>query len=246
MIRETGALVLFGFKTFKLFLLGRWQGRQFIEQMFHIGVKSLPITMVAGLFVGAIMAIQINVQLRDFGAQAFLGGLATSTTLRNVGPVLIAFMLAGKVGAYTSAELGSMRVSDQIDAMACLGLDPMEYLIVPRCLAVVATSTLLLVVGLVMTVLGGAFVANTLLDVNFLQYTQNIPKFVTVSSMVMGVVKSFVFGVLMGVLCCYRGYTTTGGAEGVGNTVRKTSVLSLLFILIADFLLSGLASGIGG
>src|SRR4051812_1422395 len=126
-----------------------------VEQIYLIGVRSFFITVVAGLFVGAIMAIQINLQLRDFGAQAFLGGLSASTTIRDVGPTLIAFLLSGKVGAFTSAELGTMKVTDQVDAIRCLGMDPIRYLILPRMVAVVISSFLLLVVGLVVTVVGG-------------------------------------------------------------------------------------------
>lgn len=246
MIRELGAIALFASGAARILFRRGVKGRDFVMQIYDVGVRSLPVTIVTGLFVGAIMVIQINLQLRDFGAQGFLGGLTTSVTLRNVGPVLIAFILSGKVGAYTSAELGTMRVTDQIDAIRCLGMDPIEYLILPRLVAVVISSTLLLLVGLVMTVAGGLVFSELGLGVNHLNYLANIPRFVTGHSLLLGAMKSVVFGTLIGVFACYRGYTAKGGARGVGETVRDTSVQILVAIIVMDYLVSEVASFILG
>ncbi len=209
-----------------------------LEQMYTVGVRSLSTTVATGLFVGAIMAIQINLQLKDFGAQSFLGGLTTSVTLRNVGPVLIAFILSGKVGAYASAELGTMQVTDQINAIRCLGADPIRYLIVPRLLAVVFSSFLLLVVGLMVSLGGALALSHFLLGVNYLNFLANVPQIVSWSSVAMGVVKSFIYGGLIGLIACYRGYTATGGAAGVGEAVKKTAVATLISIIIMDYSIS--------
>lgn len=246
MIRELGSVVLFAAGAGKIFVRRGVKWHDLLAQIYDVGVRSLPVTIVTGLFVGAIMVIQINLQLRDFGAQGFLGGLTTSVTLRNVGPVLIAFILSGKVGAYTSAELGTMRVTDQIDAIRCLGMDPVEFLILPRLVAVVISSTLLLLVGLVMTVLGGLLFSDYGLDVNRLNYLGNIPRFVTMSSLLLGAVKSVVFGIIIGVFACYKGYTTSGGARGVGETVRDTSVQILVAIIVMDYVVSEVASFVTG
>jgi phospholipid/cholesterol/gamma-HCH transport system permease protein len=216
----------------------------FIEQMYMVGVRSVSTTVIAGGFVGAIMAIQIHLQLKDFGATGVLGGLSTSTTIRDIGPVLIAFILSGKVGAFTSAELGTMRVTEQVDAIRCLGTDPLRYLILHRFVAVVASSFLLLIVGLMLTVLGGIFIAQLQLGVNYKEYINNIPRVVGWWSVGMGIFKSFVFGFVIAVISCYRGYHTTGGAEGVGASVRRTSVETLLWIITINFLISSLASAI--
>jgi len=213
-----------------------------VNQMYEVGVRSASTTMVAGGFVGAIMAIQINIQLRDFGAQAFLGGLATSVTIRNVGPVLIAFILSGKVGAYTSAELGTMVVTDQISAIRCLGADPMRYLILPRMCAVVLSSFFLLIVGLMMSIGGGVLVSSLHLGINVLNYTGDIPRFVQWWSVATGVVKSFVFGLIIAVIACYRGYHTKGGAVGVGKTVKSCAVQTLVCIIIADVTISSISA----
>jgi phospholipid/cholesterol/gamma-HCH transport system permease protein len=209
-----------------------------LDQMYTVGVRSLSTTISTGLFVGAIMAIQINLQLRDFGAQSFLGGLTTSVTLRNVGPVLIAFILSGKVGAYTSAELGTMQVTDQINAIRCLGADPIRYLIVPRLIAVVLSSFLLLVVGLMVSLGGGLVLSHLQLGVNYLGFLSNVPQIVSWSSVAMSVVKSFLFGSLIGLIACYRGYTASGGAAGVGEAVKNTAVTTLIAIIITDYFVS--------
>jgi phospholipid/cholesterol/gamma-HCH transport system permease protein len=235
------SLSVFSAQTFKAFRRGVQLPRVF-DQMYAVGVRSLIITLTTGLFVGAIMAMQINTELRDFGAQGFLGGLATSVTIRDVGPVLIAFILSGKVGAYTSAELGTMRVTEQIDAIRCLGASPIETIIVPRLIAVVFSSFLLLNVGLMMSIAGGVLISALDLGINASQYIHHIPRLVTWWSVGTGIFKSFVFGMIIGLISCYRGYTASGGAQGVGRTVRRTTVESLVCIVLADFTLSTLSS----
>lgn len=212
--------------------------QQVLYQVYVVGVRSFGTTVITAMFVGAIMALQINQQLQDFDAQNFLGGLATSVTLRNVGPVLIAFILSGKVGAYTSAELASMKVSEQIDAIRCLGTDPIQYLVVPRLLAVVISSFLLLVVGIMLTIAGGVLISSLQLGMNTLYYLQNIPGLVTWWSVGMGVFKSLVFGGLIAWIACYQGYFSERGSAGVGKAVRSTAVVSLVSIIIADYYVS--------
>src|SRR6185312_2700643 len=125
------------------------------EQIWKVTLQSLPTTAVAGFFVGAIMTVQFTMQIAAFGALGYLGGLASSATVREVGPLLIAFLLSGKVGAFTSAELGTMQVTEQIDAIRCLGADPMQEIILPRYLGIVVSSFVLLAAGLVMSIFGG-------------------------------------------------------------------------------------------
>lgn len=237
-IFEIGSILLFFAETVGALFrrgLSRELVEQILDQMYAVGVRSLSTTVVTGLFVGAIMAVQINLQLRDFGAQGYLGGLATSVTIRNVGPVLIAFILSGKVGAYTSAELGTMRVTEQMDAIRCLGTDPIAYLILPRLISVVISSFLLLVVGLLMTIGGGALISALQLGINPVNYTNNIPRFVSWWSVGIGGLKAFLFGLIIAVICCYRGYHATGGAKGVGDTVKRTAVETLVCIIVADY-----------
>ncbi|MFM8269482.1 MAG: MlaE family ABC transporter permease [Pseudomonadota bacterium] len=218
--------------------------KQLIDQMYLVGVRSIPMTCLAGLFVGAILAIQINLQLKDFGAQGFLGGLSTSTTIRNLGPVLIAFLLAGRVGAFSSAELGTMAISDQISAIRCLGLNPLSIIVVPRLLALTLSSFLLLVLGLGLTVVGGIAISSVVLKVNPLQFMSHIPQFVSFSSILIGIVKSFLFGLMIGSISCFVGYHTTGGSEEVGQSVRRTAVVTLVTIIVTDFSVSVLVESL--
>jgi phospholipid/cholesterol/gamma-HCH transport system permease protein len=243
-LSEIGATVLFGVRALACFRKHGVKKDALLEQMFAVGVKSLFTTITTGLFVGAIMAIQLDLQLKDFGAQGFLGGLSASVTIRNVGPVLIGFILSGKVGAYTSAELGTMQVTDQINAIRCLGTDPIQYLIVPRLLAVVLSSFLLLIVGLLTAIAGGALIASLQLGVNTVSFVRNIPLVVTAWSVGTGVVKSFVYGAIIAVICCYQGYSAKSGASGVGLTVKRSSVQTLVSIIVADFAISSLSAAL--
>jgi phospholipid/cholesterol/gamma-HCH transport system permease protein len=244
LVSTIGATLIFGWTGVLSFARYGARPADIIDQMYKVGVRSLPTTVVVGLFVGAIMAIQLELQLRDFGAQGFLGGLSASVTLRNVGPVLIAFVLSGKVGAYTSAELGTMQITDQVNAIRCLGTDPVRYLIVPRLIAVVATSFLLLIVGLITAIAGGALIASLQLGINSVNYVSNIPTIVTWWSVGTGVMKSFCFGAIIAVVCCYQGYNARGGSSGVGEAVRRTSVQSLVCIVVANFALSSVADAL--
>jgi phospholipid/cholesterol/gamma-HCH transport system permease protein len=212
--------------------------REFMRQFADVGVRSLSTTVTAGIFTGAIMALQFHLQLKDFGAESVLGGLNTSGTIREVGPILIAFMLAGKVGAFTSAELGTMKVTDQIQAVRCLGIDPVSFFVVPRFWAVALNSILLLVFGLVISVLGGLIAVWMVAGINPDQYLLMIERFATSESIVLAVSKSVVFGLLMGHICCANGYWTEGGTQGVGLAVKKTAVQSMVAIVLADFFVS--------
>jgi phospholipid/cholesterol/gamma-HCH transport system permease protein len=213
----------------------RFERREFLTQLSQISWRSLPTTATAGLFTGAIMAIQFYLQIRDFGAESALGGLSTSGTLREVGPILIAFMIAGKVGAFTSAEIGTMKVTDQVEAIRCLGVNPVSFLLVPRFLAVVISSAILLVFGLVISVTGGIFAMWASGAVNPSQYLLMIPRFATPSSLGLALTKAVVFGVLIGHICCSNGYQASGGTQGVGVAVRRTAVQSMVAIVLADF-----------
>ncbi len=227
---------------FKQLVSSAWhdpfEKREFLTQLSQISWRSLPTTMTAGIFTGAIMAMQFYLQMRDFGAESVLGGLSTSGTLREVGPILIAFMIAGKVGAFTSAEIGTMKVTDQIEAIRCLGVNPISFLLVPRFLAVVISAAILLVFGLVISVTGGILASWASGAVNPQQYLLMIPRFANPSSLILAITKSVVFGVLMGHICCANGYWASGGTQGVGVAVRKTAVQSMVAIVLADFAVS--------
>lgn len=213
------------------------------EQLAEVGLRSLSTVCFAGFFVGAILVIQLNLMLAQYDAQSLLGGLNTSACIREVGPLIISFLLAGKVGAYTTAELGTMRVTEQIDAIRCLGTNPLQYLVVPRFLAIVVCSLLLLVFGLLVGLGGSMLVASQLYNINPLEYLQTVPRFAGGWTVFCGVFKSAVYGTIVATVSTYKGYNATGGAKGVGKAVTECAVYTNLLIVLANSFTSALLNG---
>jgi phospholipid/cholesterol/gamma-HCH transport system permease protein len=235
---EIGGTLLFLQKILYTIFVKKLKTHEIFVQIWKVSTESFPTTAMAGFFVGAIMAVQFAMPIREFGALGFLGGLATSATFREVGPMLIAFMLSGKVGAYTSAELGTMRVTEQIDAVRCLGADPLQEIIVPRFIGIVISSFFLLAAGLMMSVFGGMALAQAFAGVSPEEYSRHIPTIVHPLSILSGMIKSLVFAIVLATICTYKGYTTTGGAKGVGRAVVATAVTTMICIVVMDWFTS--------
>lgn len=235
---EIGGTLLFLQKILSTIFVKKLKTHEIFVQIWKVSIESFPTTAMAGFFVGAIMAVQFAMPIREFGALGYLGGLATSATFREVGPMLIAFMLSGKVGAFTSAELGTMRVTEQIDAVRCLGADPMQEIIVPRFIGIVISSFFLLAAGLMMSVFGGMALAQAFAGVTPEEYARHIPTIVHPLSILSGMIKSMVFAVVLATICTYKGYTTTGGAKGVGRAVVATAVTTMICIVVMDWFTS--------
>ncbi len=204
------------------------------EQIAHVAFRSIGTIMFSGFFVGAILVIQFYLMLSRYDATSMLGGLSASATIREIGPLLISFLLAGKIGAFTAAELGTMKVTEQIDAIRCLGEDPMEYLIVPRFVAIVVSAALLLFFGLLIGIAGAMLVADQLYNINFLQFLSSIPRFAGFWSLFGGLFKSVVYGSIVALVSTYKGFTTTGGAKGVGIAVTQCAIYTNLLITLAN------------
>ncbi|MBX3017097.1 MAG: ABC transporter permease [Bdellovibrionaceae bacterium] len=237
-VNEIGRTLQFFFLIMETMIRRPCARREVFVQIWKVTEQSFLTTGMAGFFVGAIMTVQFTLQMKEFGALGFLGGLATSGTIREVGPLLIAFMLAGKVGAYTSAELGTMRVTEQIDAIRCLGADPIQEIILPRFLGIIVASFFLLGLGLMMSIGGGMLMGALFAGVNAEEYVRHIPTIVTSVSVVSGLIKCFVFALLLATVCTYKGYSATGGAKGVGLAVVGTAVTTMVGIVVADWLTS--------
>jgi phospholipid/cholesterol/gamma-HCH transport system permease protein len=237
-IDEIGGAVLFLKTLMDVLFRKKLVKANIYDQVWKVTVDSFPTTAMAGFFVGAILTVQFTLQMREFGALGYLGGLATSGTFREVGPLLIAFMLAGKVGAYTSAELGTMRVTEQIDAIRCLGADPIQEIIIPRFIAIIVSAFFLLGVGLMMSILGGMLMGQVFAGVNFAEYLRHIPTIVSPVSVVSGLVKCLTFAIILATICTWKGYTTTGGAKGVGRSVVSTAVSTMVTIVVMDWFTS--------
>jgi phospholipid/cholesterol/gamma-HCH transport system permease protein len=244
-LNELGGVSLFLAKVFRTFMNTRGNTRPIFEQIAYVSYRSLSTVAFAGFFVGAILVLQFNLILSQYDAQSLLGGLNTSAVIRQVGPLIISFLLAGKIGAYTAAELGTMRVTEQIDAVECLGTNPIQYLVVPRFIGIVISSVILLVVGLIVSIGGAMLVAALLCDVNPLQFATSIPHFITTWTVVGGVLQSILYGVIVATVACYHGFTATGGARGVGRAVTMAAIYTNLYIVIANFLSSEILEWLG-
>lgn len=214
------------------------------NQIWRVTMQSLTTTALAGFFVGALMTVQFSLLVKNFGALGFLGGLSTSATIREVGPLLIAFMLSGKVGAYTSAELGTMRVTEQIDAIRCLGASPFQEIILPRMVGIVISSFFLLLVGLMMSIAGGLLLGILFAHINADEYLRHVPTIVNAFSIGTGLFKCLVFAILLATVCTYKGYTTTGGSKGVGQSVVSTAVTTMVGIVVFDWMTSVISEAV--
>lgn len=237
-IDELGRAVQFFGLIFRTFFKKKLAIHEIFNQIWAVFCQSFPTTAMAGFFVGAIMSVQFALQMREFDALGYLGGLATSGTFREVGPLLIAFMLSGKIGAYTSAELGTMRVTEQLDAIRCLGADPIQEIIVPRFIGIIFSSFFLLTGGLIMSVLGGMIMGYYFAGVNPEEYIRHVPAILVCPSIFSGIIKCFTFSSVLATICTYKGYSTTGGAKGVGRAVVSTAVTTMIFIVIMDWVTS--------
>jgi phospholipid/cholesterol/gamma-HCH transport system permease protein len=235
-LHELGGISLFGWKIACTLMRTRGNLKPILAQIADVTIRSLPTVIFAGVFVGAILVLQFNEMLAQYDAQVFLGGLNTSAVVREVGPLIISFLLAGKVGAYTAAELGTMRVTEQIEAIECLGTNPIQYLVVPRFFAIVFSSVLLLAIGLMVSVLGSVAVATTVGGMNFLQYVSSIPRFTGLETIASGMFRCLVYGTIVAGVACYKGFTASGGARGVGRAVTAAAVYTNLYIVVANFL----------
>jgi len=237
LLHQFGGISIFFAKVMKTFLTTRGNFRPIIAQVACVSFRSFATIAFAGIFVGAILVLQFNLILAEYDAQSFLGGLNTSTVVREVGPLIISFLLAGKIGAYTAAELGTMRVTEQIDAIECLGTNPIQYLVVPRMIGIVISSLILLILSLMISIAGAMVVASTLCDINYLEFISSIPRFTSIWTVLGGMFKSMIYGTIVAAVACYQGFTATGGARGVGRAVTLAAVYTNLYILLGNYIL---------
>lgn len=229
-----GMIVLLGQLTWNA-LLFRLDARELWRNLYKVGVKSFPIVVVTALLVGAIMVIQTGQLVAEFDAFGLLGWGAGFATLREIGPVLIGLMFSGRVGANNTAELGTMKVTEQVDALRALAIHPLTYLLVPRFIAIVVMLFLLTIIGNLTALAGGALTAKALLGVEPTLFYWSIDEYIKVEDLVNGLVKSICFGIAIGVVSCYFGIRTSGGAVGVGRAVNSSVVVSAVSIFVLDY-----------
>jgi phospholipid/cholesterol/gamma-HCH transport system permease protein len=214
-------------------------GRELMRNMYKMGVKSLPIVIVTALFTGAIMVVQAAPIVQRYGAQGLLGWGAGFGTLREIGPLLTALMISGRVGANNTAELGTMTVTEQIDALRALAIDPVAFLVVPRFIAIVATLFLSTLYADALALFGAAYAGQALIGVEPMTfYNGLVSGLLGIGDVMNGLVKSVIFGIMIGLSSCHFGLSVTGGAPGVGRAVNATVVSSAASIFVVDYLVS--------
>ncbi len=204
-------------------------------QMDTIGVGSLLIVMFIGLFSGLIMGSQMARALATYGAQGQIGPIVSITLIRELGPVLVALLVAGRNASGIASELGSMKVTEQIDAMRALGTDPIQKLVTPRLIATAVTLPLLTIIADFIGLIGGYMVANLKFDIRFSQYFTPAWQILEYNDVVQGLVKPFSFAIIVALVGCFYGMRTTGGTEGVGRSVTKAVVVSSIWIFVVTF-----------
>ncbi len=233
-----GDMTLFAWRTLAWMVTRLPRRETLFSNMYQIGVLSLPVVALTGTFIGMVLAVQSYTQFRAFGLETQLGGVINKSMFRELGPVLAATMLAGRVGSAMAAELGTMRVTEQIDALSSMGANPIQYLVVPRFLSCLLLIPSLTIMAVFMGVVGGSVYCIFFLGIDMQHYTTNAQKFVENWDLLYGVIKSVFFGATIGLLSCYRGFHCEPGAEGVGNAATTAFVHSFVVIIVIDLFLS--------
>lgn len=211
--------------------------RHVLQQMAHLGVDTLPIVMLTMLFTGMVVTLQTVTEFIKFGAQSTIGGVVTIAVGRELGPVLVGVVAAGRVGAAITAELSTMKVTEQIDALEVMATNPIRYLVVPRLIACMVMLPLLVVFGDVIGSFGGWVIANYY-DVSSFMYMQSINSFVVIHDFTGGLIKAVVFGSIIAIIGCYYGLNAGNGAEGVGKAATKSVVDAIMAIFFFNCFLS--------
>jgi phospholipid/cholesterol/gamma-HCH transport system permease protein len=222
-------------------LRGLWRrggGADLIEQLEHIGVRSLAVVVLTAVFSSLVMTVQFAVQLSRFGAKEYVGNVVALSLVRELGPVLTALMVGGRVGAGITAEIGSMAVTEQLDAMRSMCADPIQRLVVPRVLAAAIALPLLTILADLLGVFAATLIAALDTNVSLSFFYSSITAVVQISDVVGGLIKTVFFGALIALIACHRGLHTRGGRQGVGAATSRTVVVTSITTLIADFLLT--------
>lgn len=233
-----GDFSLFSFQTVGWMFRRRPAPGTLLPSFYLVGVRSVPVVAITGMFIGMVMAVQMFNQFNKMGMATRLGSMINITVVRELGPVLAATMLAGRVGSAMAAELATMRVTEQVDALSCLGAHPLHYLVVPRLLACGLLIPLLTIMADFMGIMGGAFICTRLYGVEAHFYWAHTEYYVSMCDVTMGLIKAFFFGCSIALISCHRGLNSQPGAEGVGRSATEAFVASFVAILVLDFFLA--------
>jgi phospholipid/cholesterol/gamma-HCH transport system permease protein len=239
-LTELGGMFRLGWDTLKCALRRPFELDLWMTQLYQLGVRSLTITNVTLLFTGMVLAIQTAYSLAAYGGKAFVGDILALSIVRELGPVLTALMVAGRVGAGVTAEIGSMAVTEQVDALRALAASPTKKLVVPRVGALIIMLPILTILADMIGLFGGLMMAVFELDQSKTYYMNHVFQALTIQDIASGVGKAFFFAIFIGVIACFNGLRAKGGADGVGRATTNTVVSASISVIISDFFLTKL------
>lgn len=239
-IEEAGKIMMLLNDTVILIFRRPFNLKDIFKQMEEVGVKSIPVVLITGAFTGAVLALQSYTGFKRFNAEAFVGTVVALSVTRELGPVLAGLMVSGRVGSSMAAELGTMQVTEQIDALYTLAVNPVKYLIVPRLLAAFIMMPVLVIFADLIGITGGYIVSVNILGSNPYIYMERTWSYLEFNDIYSGLLKACIFGIIIATVSCYQGFYTQGGAEGVGKATTKAVVLSCLLILIFNYIITAL------
>ena len=240
MFQNIGEMVLLFWRTLKALPLLMRQRQKVFDQFFEIGNASLLMICILSLFIGAVIALQTGPVLVERSLSSAVGGIVGISICKELAPVMMAILIAGRVGSAMAAEIGSMRVYQEIDALRTMNINPLHYLVLPRIVAIAVALPMLVIFSILVGWLGGAIVAatNPQIDISFHAFFTNLRDVVELKDVLNGVFKSFCFALIIGTVSCHQGLVTAGGPRGIGRSVTKAVVNSIVLIVISDYFLT--------
>ena len=239
-LEESGRVMILFLKTVHFILRPPYDVRNLLKQIEYVGVKSIPVVLITGGFTGMVLALQSYTGFKRFNAEAFVGTVVALSMTRELGPVLSGLMVSGRVGSAMAAELGTMQVTEQIDALYTLAINPIKYLVVPRFLASLIVMPILTAFADVLGILGGYLISVLLLGSNPTIYLRRTYDYLDLEDIYFGLLKACIFGMIIATIGCYQGINARGGAEGVGKATTNAVVISSLLILVANYFVTAL------
>ncbi|RMH22668.1 MAG: ABC transporter permease [Acidobacteria bacterium] len=239
-VDKAGELAILTGQAFVGLVRPPYEGREWLRQMEQIGVRSLGVASITTIFTGMVLALQTAYSLPTLGIKYYIGTVVGKSLTRELGPVLVALIVGGRIGAGMTAELGTMKVTEQIDALRSMAADPVKKLVVPKLVATLVMLPCLTILGDALGILGGLVIAVFQLNLSAGLYVNDVLSALTLDDVMSGIGKSFFFAYFIAIIGCYHGLTSRGGADGVGRATTNTVVLASIMVLVSDFFLTKL------
>lgn len=239
-MEEVGRVIMLLIWTVIWILRPPYNFKNIFKQLEEVGLNSVPVVLITAVFTGMVLALQSYTGFRRFNAESLIGTVVALSMTRELGPVLTSLIVAGRIGSAMAAELGTMRVTEQIDALYSLATNPIKYLVVPRFLAGMIMLPILVIVADIVGIIGGYFVSVFVLNANSTIYINRTMDYLELNDIYSGLLKACVFGMIIALIGCYQGFYTEGGAEGVGKATTRSVVISSMLILISDYFLTAM------